>query len=324
MLTFEDMAIVWFGPRPIGEPVSADWISTRQGLVRHLVNGTYLPSTGRSPRADEITRATFWQAQRYGRALGLSPATINHITHSVPPAMYRDLEEEGLLPRGSHAELLRVLKRVKRLRVPKFRRERALTIEQRDDLLEHAREDPYAALFHVLFLSGLRIGEACGLLQKSIDWKRRLCTIVFTRKYQELGQTKTANSERIIRLPRAAIAALAPYRREDVPDAPLLTSEKGMAVDQHNFRRRHWKPVVVNAGLPLLTPHHARHTFATNCLERGVYPAPLAAYLGHTVDVLLKKYGHVLGDFDVDEVMRAPGVGALRRVGGRDVADLGF
>lgn len=322
MLTFEEMMMTWFGPVPIGRPVKPKWHVERRWLVRMLVEATY--EHGVSLRVDRYTKAWVWKIQRWGRARGLSAATINHVTHSAPMAMVRDHEAEGLLPEGTHAMLLARLKPARRLRMPRVPRERALTIEERGIVLEAARDDDLCVLFNVLFLTGLRIGEACALEQRSVDWKRRFCTVVHTREYEELGETKTENSERIVRLPRAGVAALAPYRISGSPAAPLIRTPKGKHADQHNFRRRHWNAVVAKAGFPELTPHHARHTFATICLERGVKPAPLAAYLGHTVDVLLERYGHVLGDFDIDDAVHAPGLGEVRTVGGRDVADLGF
>jgi integrase len=323
VLTIEDMALAWCGPEPIGQLVKKHTQDSRRGYARHLVNATY--ENGRSLRADCVSRRTIPRIQRYARAAGLANGTINQITHGALPAMFRDCEEEGLIPRGLHAQVLEVLRNKKRLRVPKFDQERALTIEERDHVLAVAREDEHAiGYFSTLFLTGMRPGEACGLRQRSVDWKRRLCKVIYSRSYEDIDETKTEESERIVQLPRAGVAAPSRYRFDGCPDDPLLTSKRGRPIDQNNFRTRYWNPIAARAGFPDLTPHHARHTFATNCLERGVYPAPLAAYLGHSVDVLLERYGHVLARFDIDEAVHAPKIGTIRKIGGVRVADLGF
>ena len=52
-----------------------------------------------------------------------------------------------------------------------------------------------------------------------------------------------------------------------------------------HFRRRGWNVAVANAGLadgPKLTPHDARHAFASQMADLGLTSGDVAEVLGHT------------------------------------------
>ncbi|MCV7588810.1 tyrosine-type recombinase/integrase [Micrococcus luteus] len=65
-----------------------------------------------------------------------------------------------------------------------------------------------------------------------------------------------------------------------------------------NFVERHWKPALAAAGITKdLSPHSARHTFASWALMEGVAPQIVQHRLGHeSLETTSRRYAHLLLD----------------------------
>lgn len=75
---------------------------------------------------------------------------------------------------------------------------------------------------------------------------------------------------------------------------PIFPNATGVPMDDHNYRRRVFKPAAKRAGVPWATPHKLRHGMASLMAERGYGAADIAATLGHADGgvLALKTYIH--------------------------------
>jgi integrase len=82
----------------------------------------------------------------------------------------------------------------------------------------------------------------------------------------------------------------------------------GRPMSHSNFRRRGWNLAVANAGLtdgPTVTPHDARHAFASEMSERGLSSSDVAEVLGHTTAGITEKiYTHAFNRDEREERVR--------------------
>jgi integrase len=101
---------------------------------------------------------------------------------------------------------------------------------------------------------------------------------------------------RAVPLQAVALAAL-----EQLPvgtgSALLFPSLRGGHLDLHNFRNRDWKPAQVAAGIaPLRRVYDLRHTFATFALRAGISTFDLSRYMGASLTMIDRHYGHLARD----------------------------
>src|SRR6266545_4083530 len=87
------------------------------------------------------------------------------------------------------------------------------------------------------------------------------------------------------------------------PDRPradtelLFPSLRGAYFDLHNFRTREWKPAQLAVGItPLRRVYDLRHTFATFALRAGISTFDLSRYMGASLTMIDRHYGHLARD----------------------------
>src|SRR5205807_6404837 len=79
--------------------------------------------------------------------------------------------------------------------------------------------------------------------------------------------------------------------------ALLFLSLRGGHVDLHNLRNRDWKPAQRAAGItPLRRVYDLRHTFATFALRAGISTFDLSRYMGTSLTMIDRHYGHLASD----------------------------
>jgi integrase len=77
----------------------------------------------------------------------------------------------------------------------------------------------------------------------------------------------------------------------------LFPAERGGHLDLHNFRNREWKPAQLGAGIePLRRVYDLRHTFATFALRAGISTFDLSRYMGASLTLIARHYGHLARD----------------------------
>lgn len=171
-----------------------------------------------------------------------------------------------------------------------------------------AEMDRLYPLWVVLATTGMRRGEALGLRWVDIDLDagrmRVVQTVIQTRSSVSLGVPKTSQGRRSVSLDPITVGVLRSHRVRMLEDRMLVGPDFGDRglVFHHpdgtwlrpnsvsdSFLRR-----VARYGLPRLTLHGLRHTWATLALEDGVHPRVVQERLGHsTVAITLGIYSHV-------------------------------
>lgn len=162
-----------------------------------------------------------------------------------------------------------------------------LTIEEVGRFLEAPDiETPIGArdraMFQVMYASGLRVSELCGLNIGDIS-------------DDQVRVRGKGNKERIIPIAASAVAAvdhyLVQFRNEG--DGALFLSIKGQRMD----RVAVWERVKFygkKAGISKeISPHTLRHSFATHLLENGADLRVIQEMLGHANIATTDRYTHI-------------------------------
>lgn len=154
-------------------------------------------------------------------------------------------------------------------------------------------------------MTGLRVGEACGLRLDDVDFRRRVlhvrrtverisrdCSDGGARTEVVISTPKTADSEREVPLPDI----LAPLLRRAAKGLPCewyVLSGRDKPEEPRTFREGYRRFIVKDCRLPYVKLHGLRHTFGSALTERGVDVKTVATLLGHsTVATTLNTYVH--------------------------------
>ena len=234
---------------------------------------------------------------------GFSPATV-HKQHVVLHKALKAAVADGLIPRNAAAGL----------KLPRITREEIapLTEEESRRLLETVRGARLEALYVLALSTGMRLGELLALKWEDVDLEgRRLRvrrTLTHAGKAFVLGEPKTKNSRRTIRLTKGAISALKAHLSRQLeemermgslyqPGGLIFATEGGTIVNPSNLRSRSFKPLLKRADLPPIRFHDLRHTCATLLLSKSVNPKVVSEMLGHaSISITLDIYSHLLPD----------------------------
>ena len=77
----------------------------------------------------------------------------------------------------------------------------------------------------------------------------------------------------------------------------LFPAPRGGYVELHSFRQRQWRPAQVAAGIdPIRRPYDLRHTYATFALRAGVSIFDLPRFMGASLAMIDRHYGHLARD----------------------------
>jgi len=149
----------------------------------------------------------------------------------------------------------------------------------------------------VLFAAatGLRPGEWLALEQRDVD---REAQVVYVRRTFRNGRIKTPKTKASVRAVPLQAVALAALDELPPAECPLLfPSANGGYFDLHNFRNRNWRRAQKAAGItPLRRVYDLRHTFATFALRAGISTFDLSRYIGTSLAMIDRHYGHLARD----------------------------
>jgi integrase/recombinase XerC len=149
-----------------------------------------------------------------------------------------------------------------------------------------------AAMLELLYATGIRVGELCGLDVDDLDDGRRTIRV--------LGK---GGKERVVPygLPAAAaveawlVRGRAQLFREDSPPAMFL-GRRGGRIDQRQVRQVVHLALERVEGVPSLGPHGLRHSAATHLLDGGADLRSVQELLGHATLTTTQLYTHVSVD----------------------------
>ena len=144
------------------------------------------------------------------------------------------------------------------------------------------------AIIELLYASGLRASEICGLRMDGVDYKRGVVRIIGKR-----------DRERLVPFGKSAWAAMAAYADKARP--ALDKTGKGTAFFLSHTglpltRERIWgivKQAAAEAGITKnVYPHMLRHSFATHLLNNGADLRVIQEMLGHSSIATTQIYTH--------------------------------
>jgi site-specific recombinase XerD len=151
-----------------------------------------------------------------------------------------------------------------------------------DDDAVRFRDD---AVLELLYGSGLRVAELCGLRPADVDLARRLVTVWGKGSRQRQVPMSPPAAEAVaawLDLGRHQLAVA-----ESPPDA-LLLNRRGRRLGPRDVRR------IIDHRSPLPThPHALRHSFATHLLDGGADLRVVQELLGHASLQTTQVYTHV-------------------------------
>jgi integrase len=194
---------------------------------------------------------------------------------------------------------------VRSVKKPKVRRGRApvplapATVEALRDELHQARD---RTLVSVLAYAGLRPEEALALQWRHIRKQTLLVEAKNVNGEIVVGQ-KTGRPPRTIDLFPSLRRDLAEYRLEQGADDQDLVfartdGKPWRETDYRNWRARRYRPAAAAVGLAQPgRPYVLRHSFASLLIHEGrLSVAEIAEQMGHSIQMLLDNYTHVIAE----------------------------
>ena len=194
----------------------------------------------------------------------------------------------------------------------------AITKDQMRKFLKFCYEDnvyyKYYEVFYILFHTGMRISEFCGLTIRDIDLEKRVVNIdhqlVRTSNMEyicettktEAGRRKLPISEEVAYCFRAIIEDREAPEIEPMIDGYtgfLFLDTKGKPEVAMHWEHRFNNAVkryndIYRVQLPNITPHVCRHTYCSNMARSGMNPKTLQYLMGHSdISVTLNTYTHL-------------------------------
>lgn len=146
-----------------------------------------------------------------------------------------------------------------------------------------------AALLEVLYATGARVSEVCGLNINDIDYDRQTIRVI--------GK---GNKERSIPLGNPAMNALKNWlskgRNEllkNATESAVFLGARGKRIDQRTVRTVVYQALQALEGVEKMGPHALRHSAATHLLEGGADLRTVQEILGHASLATTQLYTHV-------------------------------
>lgn len=205
----------------------------------------------------------------------------------------------------------------------------AITREQMRAFLKFVHDDriycKYYEAVYILFHTGIRISEFCGLTIGDIDLENRIVNIDHQLQRgsdmvlrieptkTNAGTRKLPITEDVAEMFRSIIANRPKPKVEkmvdgysgflylDKDDLPLVAMHW-----EHRFKHMVGRyNEIYRVQMPNITPHVCRHTYCTNMARSGMNPKTLQYLMGHSdISVTMNTYTHLGLDAARDEMIR--------------------
>lgn len=204
---------------------------------------------------------------------------------------------------------------------------RVLTQDEIDTLYEISKDGRMYPIFVLALNTGMRVGEILGLTWDCIDFENGMIHVEKTLVYlpnggeaiYEFHPPKSKAGKRNIPMTKMAREVLIAQKewKLDVEtrfepkegfENLVFTSKTNYPVHESNIRAAiRYLVAKINAeidpGYEAFSPNCLRHTFATNCIAKGMRPKTLQKILGHnSLQMTMDLYCHVLDETLKDEM----------------------
>lgn len=253
---------------------------------------------------------------------GRGYSTIHTVRGVLRPAFQMAADDDMIIKNPFQFELYTVV-------VNDSVKRDALTREQERKFLQFIAEDAhykrYYDAFYILFKTGLRISEFCGLTIRDIDFRKKVIKV--NHQLQRTSEmmyicetTKTDNGVRDVPMTPDVVDAFKRIikNRPKPKIEPIVDGYSGFLFLDKNGKPRvalHWEKYfqlsvrkynsIYKVQLPKITPHVCRHTFCTNMAKSGMNPKVLQYIMGHgDISVTLDTYTHIKSEDAIAEMER--------------------
>ena len=275
---------------------------------------------GRKISDIRISDAKLWLIQMQNNGRGYS--SIHTIRGVLRPAFQMAVDDDVLLKNPFEFQLATVI-------INDSIRREAITKKQERDFLKFVKEDPHFSKYYegiyILFKTGMRISEFCGLTIHDIDMEER--TIDINHQLQRLSdmeyvieQTKTNSGKRVLPMTPEVYECFKTIlkKRKAPKKEPMIGKYVGfLYLDKNGMPMvaLHWQKYfdhicakynsIYKVQMPKITPHVCRHTYCTNMALAGMNPKTLQYLMGHSeIGVTLDVYTHVSFEDARDELAK--------------------
>lgn len=208
----------------------------------------------------------------------------------------------------------------------------AITRKQQRQYLKFVQEDRHFCKYYegiyILFNTGLRISEFCGLTFDDIEFKKKRIRVNHqlqrTSKMQYIIEApKTENGVRYVPMTDEVEQCFHKIIDNRVAPKvePIIDGYTGfLFLDKNDMPMvaLHWEKYmqhilekynsIYKVQMPKITPHVCRHTFCSNMAKSGMNPKTLQYIMGHSdISVTLNTYTHVGFEDAQNELQRVVG-----------------
>ena len=248
--------------------------STKQGYVtvqRLLAKEAFGKKTIRSVKTSDAKLFLIKLQQEDGK----SYSSIHTIQGVLRPAFQMAVDDDILVKNPFGFQLAEVL-------VNDAVTREAISKDQMRKFLKFVHDDvvycKYYEVVYILFHTGMRISEFCGLTLKDIDFENRTAPKV-----------------------EKAIDGYSGFLFYDDNGMPLVAMHW-----QHRFNHMVGRyNDIYRVQMPNITPHVCRHTYCSNMAKSGMNPKTLQYLMGHSdISVTMNVYTHIGFDDAEEELKR--------------------
>ncbi len=252
---------------------------------------------------------------------GRGYSSVAHIRGILRPAFQMAVDDDILVKNPFAFELMGVV-------VNDSVTREAISREDMRRFLKFVHDDTvyckYYEVVYILFHTGMRISEFCGLTLKDINFDENIIDInhqlVRVNMVLHVEPTKTNAGTRKIPMTEDVRAAF----RAIIDDRDILVEEKmidgysgflfldkeGLPLVALHWQHRFNNMVdrfnsIYRLQIPNITPHVCRHTYCSNMARSGMNPKTLQYLMGHSdISVTMNTYTHLGLDDARDEMIR--------------------
>ena len=194
----------------------------------------------------------------------------------------------------------------------------AITRKQEREFLSFIQADEHFSRYYdgiyILFHTGLRISEFCGLTIGDIDFKEMRINVDHQLQRKRdmtyvVEPTKTTSGTRMMPMTKEVADCFRRILANRIKPKvePMIDGYTGfLFLDKNEMPMvaLHWEKYfkhildkynsIYKVQLPKITPHVCRHTFCSNMAKSGMNPKTLQYIMGHSdISVTLNTYSHV-------------------------------
>ena len=271
---------------------------------------------------------------------GKSYSSIHTIRGVLRPAFQMAVDDEVIRLNPFDFQMASVL-------IDDRGRREAISKKEMEKFLKFVHDDncyyKYYEAFYILFHTGLRISEFCGLTVKDLDMEKQILNV--DHQLQRRGDSRyiietTKTNAGTRRIPMtgdvyACFQSILESRKPPKPE-PMIEGYTGFLYYDKNGKplvALHWEHYFRNAvnryneiyrvQMPAITPHVCRHTYCSNMARAGMNPKTLQYLMGHSdISVTMNTYTHLGLEDAENELRRLSEINSARaeldRLNGKD------